>query len=564
MRAYIKRLFFVVPVLLVATVLAINHSGASPTPAFTYYDIPTPGSTPFSIAEGPDGAMWFTESSGNKIGHINGDGSISEYALPNANSDPKQIVAGPDGAMWFTEDIGNRIGRIAMDGTITEYAVPDSTGLPTSITSGPDGNLWFTEPLIHRVGKVTPEGSVTTYAGFGSYWITSGPDNGLWTTVNTQDQIVRYDTNGSYTNVYSTSRYADPVRITNGPDGALWFTEGFSSGDPSAGNKIGRMTVSGQLAEYPFPESGMPSSISDGPNDSLWTTWSSPLNSNRIFAVSTSGTFTDYTNGQPFGYLGGITHDTAGHLWFTDRDHNQIVMMNPDASSTPPPAAVPTTVTLTPTAGVEPVDGNASFEATVTDKDAQPVPGVTVRFAVTGSDELDGLCVTDTAGQCSYGYTGPNMPGADSVTAYADTDDNAQMDTGEPVASATQAWTLPVVTAGQAAGGGQLAGTDGVHQIAFGFTAKSDAEEVKGNCQLVDQANNLNMHCQSLSALTISGNTASIFGTATINQGTDPVAFRIDVTDNGEPGTTDVFKFTTSVGYSAEGTLDSGNIQLKQ
>ena len=39
---------------------------------------------------------------------------------------------------------------------------------------------------------------------------------------------------------------ADPVGIASGPDGALWFTE-------LAANRIGRITTSGSLTEYPVP-----------------------------------------------------------------------------------------------------------------------------------------------------------------------------------------------------------------------------------------------------------------------------------------------------------------------
>jgi len=36
----------------------------------TTFAIPTPGSSPYRIAAGPDGAMWFVEGAGNKIGRI--------------------------------------------------------------------------------------------------------------------------------------------------------------------------------------------------------------------------------------------------------------------------------------------------------------------------------------------------------------------------------------------------------------------------------------------------------------------------------------------------------------
>jgi len=33
------------------------------------------------------------------------------------------MVVGPDGAMWFTELFGDKIGRITTGGTLTEYPI---------------------------------------------------------------------------------------------------------------------------------------------------------------------------------------------------------------------------------------------------------------------------------------------------------------------------------------------------------------------------------------------------------------------------------------------------------
>jgi hypothetical protein len=61
--------------------------------------------------------------------------------------------------------------------------------------------------------------------------------------------------------------------------------------------------------------------------------------------------------------------------------------------------------------------------------------------------------------------------------------------------------------------------------------------------------------------------TRRICGTGTTNQPTAPeVDFRVEMTDNGEPGTSDMFAITLGIGgdvvYHAEFTLEGGNIQL--
>src|SRR5215469_12490235 len=73
----------------------------------TEYPIPTPNSLPESILLGPDGALWFTETAGNKIGRITPvSGKITEYPVSGA---PWDLIIGPDGAFWFTETNGNKI-----------------------------------------------------------------------------------------------------------------------------------------------------------------------------------------------------------------------------------------------------------------------------------------------------------------------------------------------------------------------------------------------------------------------------------------------------------------------
>src|SRR5438132_4234783 len=114
------------------------------TGSITEFTLHTAGSEPYGMTAGPDGRMWFTEASGNKIGHITTAGKISEVTLPTAGSSPVGITSGPGGAVWFTEENVGQIGRITVSGTVTEFPVP-SGGHPLGITAGPDGNLWFTE-----------------------------------------------------------------------------------------------------------------------------------------------------------------------------------------------------------------------------------------------------------------------------------------------------------------------------------------------------------------------------------------------------------------------------------
>jgi len=110
--------------LFLAMICVLGWSAAAAAQTILTYSTPTANSQPLGIAAGSDGALWFTEGLGNKIGRITTAGMITnEFVIPTANSIPAGIAAGSDGALWFTEEDGNKIGRITTSGTITEFGI---------------------------------------------------------------------------------------------------------------------------------------------------------------------------------------------------------------------------------------------------------------------------------------------------------------------------------------------------------------------------------------------------------------------------------------------------------
>jgi uncharacterized delta-60 repeat protein len=162
------------------------------------------------ITVGPDGALWFTQSS-NKIGRITTAGAVTEFAIPTPDSGPGLIVTGSDGALWFTENAASKIGRVTTSGVFTEYALPADTN-PAGIVAGPDGALWFTEPGI-----------------------LTGPNLDIWS--GGGQKIGRITTDGVITEYAIPTANSRPGMITVGPDKALWF------GESDGNNKIGRLAI---------------------------------------------------------------------------------------------------------------------------------------------------------------------------------------------------------------------------------------------------------------------------------------------------------------------------------
>jgi hypothetical protein len=226
-------------------------------------------------------------------------------------------------------------------------------------------------------------------------------------------------------------------------------------------------------------------------------------------------------------------------------------------------AGAPATLTLTPSSDTNTVDAQHCVTATVVDSFHNPTPGITVRFAVSGSVTTSGTGTspTNANGQATFCYTGPALPGSDVITAYADTNNNGIQNPGEPSGAATKAWVLPQSTLGcKVTGGGRITAANG-DKATFGGNATGTPS---GNQEYQDHgpAADLNVHSAAVLAVVCSGNTASVFGTATIN-GSGSFNYRIDRTDNGEPGDADKYRIRLSTGYdSGEQTLIGGNIQL--
>jgi virginiamycin B lyase len=130
--------------------------GATLLSQITSITLPTAGSLPLGIAPGAAGSMIVSELAGHKVASVplgaTTTPQITEFSTGTAQ--PYQTVLGPDGAIWFAEIGGGKIGRIATDGTLLEFTVPTASAEPTGITTGPDGAIWFTEYGQGKVGKI--------------------------------------------------------------------------------------------------------------------------------------------------------------------------------------------------------------------------------------------------------------------------------------------------------------------------------------------------------------------------------------------------------------------------
>ena len=218
------------------------------------------------ITAGPDGLLWVTATTDNKIFRTN-LGTDDAFTVGGG---PSGIAAGPDGNLWFSESTAGKVGRIQPDGTLLpEYTLP--TGIsagPAGIAAGPDGNMWVAEKGAGRIARVTPAGVVTEFpespnvlpAGSNSQptFIVAGPDGNMWFSEANASRIGRITTAGVVTEFTSG---AQPGGIAFSPDGDLWFTGGTGY--------VGRISLGLTPPRYTNPDAitVAASPNSDGPGD---------------------------------------------------------------------------------------------------------------------------------------------------------------------------------------------------------------------------------------------------------------------------------------------------------
>ncbi len=302
------------------------------------------------IVAGPDGAIWFSDNALTatavpKLGRITPDGKITEYPVPTATvggqgNEILSLATGSDGTIWFLHFGQGRVNGTgkpesiyALDhatatGEITEFPpapIPtDATGagaLPF-LVGGSGGALWLLS--AEKLSGIPADAHIIQVTAPDGYHISSatvGPDGNLWLSARLAAKIVRITPDGTL----ATFPLPDPqlvaTCITDGPDGAIWFCEDDRISGQITRGAIGRITPAGAVTSYPVPQGTIPTSISAGPDGTIWVALNSTQSSRhaQLMRIAPgSGTMTLYP--LPDGFVGQPIAGPDGNLWFSFQD----------------------------------------------------------------------------------------------------------------------------------------------------------------------------------------------------------------------------------------------------
>jgi streptogramin lyase len=327
---------------------------AGPGAAITEFPVNIFGSDPLGIAAGADGNLWIADSNDNpqfvnpsspdvndhrKVEKMSTSGVVlAGYSVVAGGccADPSSIVLGPDGAMWFTESTtgANAIGRVPVGGgAVTEFRVPSPASQPTAITSA-GGALWFTEAHAGgKIGRITTGGSVSEYpvtltgatsTAFVPYGITTGPDGNLWFTLQSSDTTPTYvgvmDINGVMLASIKVSNTGVGLAgiAPDAANNAVWFTE-------QSGHAIGKIDVSTKTITTVVGDGlGGPTSITKGADGLLYFVETLNSSIGRFDPASPPASVsTHFLTPTPRAFSSGapptgITVGPDSNIWFTE------------------------------------------------------------------------------------------------------------------------------------------------------------------------------------------------------------------------------------------------------
>jgi len=158
--------------------------------------------------------------------------------------------------------------------------------------------------------------------------IAPGPDGNLWFTESDGNKIGRVTVTGNITEFPLPSPSVVPQGITAGPDGNMWFTE--------LAGKIGRITPSGTITEYPIAY--RPWLIDSGPDGNIWFTIDSPGGAlNKLGVITPAGVVSDRTiftgTDPPLGAVGITGKAADGNIWFAQTQARRIGRMTTAGTS---------------------------------------------------------------------------------------------------------------------------------------------------------------------------------------------------------------------------------------
>ena len=120
----------------------------------TQWTPPTANAYPRRMEIGPDGAIWFGEFYGGKMGRFDPKtNAFKEYPLPGPNPSPYALGIDSEGYIWYDSHYMDEIGRFdPRTGKVIEYPFPHSEIVMREFFRDAQGRMWYGSAPNNKVG----------------------------------------------------------------------------------------------------------------------------------------------------------------------------------------------------------------------------------------------------------------------------------------------------------------------------------------------------------------------------------------------------------------------------
>lgn len=339
MKKHIKRLKLLALALLVGAVPLLPSEIAHADPLGQMTSFPLADTKPIALAEDANGNIW---TNGRKYDPYTWkttyyaykvDRSNGSYTTYNAYGNDTMVI-GSDSNLWATSSHVTKTDTTT--GARSYYVDTHPDAYPYwGLTVGPDDNLWFgmngTKNVNGQTMQVDNIGRINTAGVFQSYFdvdvlvgslVGDKTNNVVW--YGASSRTGGSGVIGSFTPSGTKTQYTLPIpnspgELTLGPDGNIWF--------PVAGNKVGKMTPTGEFTFYTFTDSpGNFQYAAWGKDGNLWATVN---NKNKVARITPSGTATYYTlpgDEMASDIIGG----SDGSMWVVTRNSHKLIKIGTD------------------------------------------------------------------------------------------------------------------------------------------------------------------------------------------------------------------------------------------
>ena len=160
----------------------------------TQHPLAAPNSDPEFSTLGPDGNQYFTLNAPAQILKIAQTGvTLGLYNEPGTGRSPEDIISGPDGQLWFTDTSQQTIYSMTTGGVFKAFKIPSTMALGGPLAFGPDGKLWFA--TTNGLGRLTITSGAAIELplvnGGGGFGIALAPNGAFYVTQFVTGQIAR-------------------------------------------------------------------------------------------------------------------------------------------------------------------------------------------------------------------------------------------------------------------------------------------------------------------------------------------------------------------------------------